>query len=120
MSVPHSKGAARKSLFRRESRLFAKQETHPAKAVRANRKPRSPRDGRPHERGFLTDGGCIQPVGIGDDTEPCAVWDGERQGQGQADRQAANNRRQHSRNLPSALSRFQKRAVECFGIGKGL
>lgn len=52
MSVPHSKGAARKSLFRRESRLFAKQETHPAKAVRANRKPRSPRDGRPHH---LTD-----------------------------------------------------------------
>lgn len=58
--------------------------------------------------------------GIGDDTKPCAVWNGERQGKGQADRQAANNRRQHSRNFPPPLSRFQKRAVECFGIGKGL
>ena len=76
--------------------------------------------GRPYERGFLTDGGCIQPVGIGDDTNPCAVWDGECQGQGQANRQTANNRRQHSRNFPPPLSRFQKRAVECFRIGKGM
>ena len=30
-----------------------------------------------------TDGGCIQPVGIGDDTEPCEVWDSERQGRPQ-------------------------------------
>lgn len=106
MSVPHSKGAARKSLFRRESRLFAKQETHPAKAVRANRKPRSPRDGRPHERGFLTDGWCIQAVGVVDDTGACAVWDGERQGQGQTDRQTADYQGQHPRNLPPALSRI--------------
>ena len=62
----------------------------------------------------------IQPVGIGDDTKPCAVWDGKRQGQGQADWQAANNPRQHSRNLPSALPRLQKRAVEYFRIGKSL
>ena len=62
----------------------------------------------------------IQPVGIGDDTKPCAVWDGERQGQGQANRQTANIRRQHSRNFPSALPRLQKRAVEYFRIGKDL
>ena len=45
---------------------------------------------RPYERGFLTDGGRIQSVGIGNDTKPCAVWNGKRQGQGQADRQTAS------------------------------
>ena len=36
-------------------------------------------------------------------TGACAVWYGERQGQGQADRPSANNQRQHSRNLSTAL-----------------
>ena len=46
----------------------------------------------PMSEAFLQMAGMIQPVGIGDDTKPCAVWDGERQGQWQADWQAANNR----------------------------
>ena len=80
------------------------------------------REGRadPMSEAFLQMAGGIQPVGIVDDTGACAVWYGERQGQGQADRQTADNRRQHSRNLPSPLSRFQKRAVEYFRIGKDM
>ena len=55
---------------------------------------------------FLTDGRCFQPVGVVDDTGACAVWDGERQSQGQGDWQTADNQEQHSRNLPTALSRL--------------
>ena len=63
------------------------------------------REGRadPMSEAFLQMAGGIQPVGIVDDTGACAVWYGERQGQGQADRQTADHQGQHSRNLPTAL-----------------
>lgn len=74
----------------------------------------------PMSEAFLQMAGGVQPVGTCHDKKPCAVWYGKRQSQRQANRQTASNRRQHSRNLPSALSRFQKRAVKCFGTRKGL
>ena len=34
------------------------------------------------ERSVSTNGGCIQPVGIGYDTLPCAVWNGNAMAKG--------------------------------------
>ena len=66
------------------------------------------REGRadPMSEAFLQMAGCIQSVGTCYDTGACAVWYGERQGQGQTDRPSADHQRQHSRNLPPALSRI--------------
>ncbi len=47
------------------------------------------RSGRPHERSISPDGGCVQPVGIGYDTLPCAVRDGKCEGKRAADRATA-------------------------------
>ena len=77
-------------------------------------------EGRPYERGFLTDGGCVQSVGIGYDTLTGAVRDGKCQSQGSANRAAAGGQRGHPRHLPPPLSRLQEQAVECQRIGKGL
>lgn len=57
----------------------------------------------PMSEAFLQMAGVIQSVGVVDDTGACAVWDGERQSQGQADRQTADNQGRCSRNLPPAL-----------------
>ena len=50
------------------------------------------RVGRPHERSLFTDGGRVQPIGTGYDPLPCALWDGERKGKGEANRAAADYR----------------------------
>ena len=55
----------------------------------------------PMSEAFLQMAG--ESVGVIYDTGACAVWDGERQGQGQADRQTPDHQRQHSRNLSPAL-----------------
>ena len=69
---------------------------------------------------LLTNGRRVQPVGACHDTKPCALWYGECESQGEANRQAAGGQGGHSRKFSETLSCIQKRNAECFGIGKGL
>ena len=63
------------------------------------------------QRGVPGDGGRVQPVGTCHDTNPCALWHGERQGQGQENWQAASNRRQHARFLPLPLLAYKSKQL---------
>ena len=73
-----------------------------------------------YERSVLTDGGCVQSVGTGDDTRQGEVRDGERQEQGQADWQTPDHERGHPHGVLQALSGVCGGDDEPYRTGKGV
>ena len=69
---------------------------------------------------ILTDGGCVQSVGTGNDSRTGEVRDGEREGQGQENWAAAYHQGGHPLKLPEALRYLHGGQDECVGAGAGV